>query len=90
VLSSSAVKGRCWVEGSAVLVGRSCGESRKGTYTMSGGVNEDWLNQSITSNPPMASFPLYYCNYLRIDVQPDGSVLPFKMIVAGPSLSSGC
>ncbi len=90
VLSSSAVKARCWVEGSAVLVGRSCGESRQGTYTMSSGVNEDWLNQSITSRPPMASFPVYYCTYLRIDIQPDGVISPLKVLVTGPALTSGC
>jgi hypothetical protein len=90
VLSVSAVKGRCWVDGAAALVGRYCGASRQGSYTMSGGVNEDWLNQSITSQPPMATFPVYYCTYLRIDIQPNGVVLPPKVLVTGPSLSAGC
>jgi hypothetical protein len=89
VLSSSAVKARCWVEGTASLVGRSCGTTRQGTYTMSGGVNEDWLNQSITVSPPLASFPTHYCYYLRIDVAPNGNITNKGVGISGEYMFTG-
>ena len=73
VLSPTALaKPFCTTSGNTTLLGRSCGRVSSGSYILSGGLNEDWVNQLIISDPPLASYATYYCVYLRIDTDQYG------------------